>query len=88
MIISATVSRNVAHKVTKKKHSNIQVRQEHSNIQVRQEVVQKKLEIPNVVKASKSNHITPILKSLGPSPRPRGSARRKTASSLILRGHI
>ena len=24
----------------------------------------------------------------GPSPRPRGSARRKTASSLILRGHV
>jgi len=23
-----------------------------------------------------------------PSPRPRGSARRKTASSLILRGHF
>jgi len=25
---------------------------------------------------------------LRPSPRPRGSARRKTASSLILRGHF
>jgi len=29
-----------------------------------------------------------IIGRLGPSPRPRGSARRKTASSLILRGHV
>jgi len=31
---------------------------------------------------------TKIKSFLSPSPRPRGSARRKTASSLILRGHF
>ena len=33
-------------------------------------------------------HTVPSLLYHGPSPRSRGSARPKTASSLILRGHV
>jgi len=40
------------------------------------------------VNSESVTHTLTYIRNCRPSPRPRGSARRKTASSLILRGHF
>jgi len=47
-----------------------------------------KINKENKEDVNKNSKYISIVALVRPSPRPRGSARRKTASSLILRGHF